>query len=353
MTVRVGILGFAHNHVDAYCRRWRAEPVLGVDVVCGWDRDGERLGAAREKYDIDGVETAGTLLARDDITAVVIAAETALHAELVEAAAKAGKAIVLQKPLCLNLSEADRICAAVDAAGVPFTLCWQMRIDPQNMKMREMVRNQTLGKVFMVRRRHGLPFLFNPAAADCWHCQPEWNRDLWADDASHPVDFLHWLLGAPETVTAEVETLYNPQTPMDNGIAIYRYADGPLAEVSCSFTNRAGENTTEIVCEGGTIVQNYGDVPSCNVPRPEGAAGLKWYDAAAGEWVESGIPTPEGHGERIAALAAPLGGFLNGTSGPIATAAEGRMSLRMLLATYVSVRDGRRISLHDPAVAEV
>jgi len=44
-----------------------------------------------------------------------------------------------------------------------------------------------------------------------------------------------------------------------NGVALFRYPGGPLATVSCSFTNPAGENTTEIVCEKGSIIQNYGD----------------------------------------------------------------------------------------------
>jgi len=111
-------------------------------------------------------------------------------------------------------------------------------------------------------------------------------------------------------VTAEIESQHNQRIPMDNGIAVFRYAGGPLAEVNCSFTCAAAENTTEIVCEKGTIVQNYGDAVSCNVPRPPGPPGLRWYSAAE----------------------------------------EGRTSLRMTLATYVSSREGRRVRLDDAAI---
>ncbi len=353
MPLGIGIVGFAHGHVNSYCNQWRADPSMGVEVVAGWDHDVERLSQATSEHGIQGDEELEALLRREEISAVVIAAETSMHADLVEQAAAAGKAIVLQKPMALTMSEADRIVAAVERHGVPFTMAWQMRADPQNLKMKELLDSGELGQVFMVRRRHGLGLGLNSAFADSWHVDPSLNRDIWADDAAHAIDFILWLLGEPETVTAEMESLYNPRMPMDNGIAVFRYPGGPLAEVCCSFTNLAGENTTEIVAERGSIIHNYGDAPSCNVPRPEGACGLKWYLAQSREWTCSEIPTPAGHGERIAGLAGPLTEFLQGRRPPIATAEEGRMALRMVLACYVSAREGRRVSLDDEAIAAV
>ena len=48
MTKRIGILGFAHGHVNAYCRQWRSHPDMGVEVVCGWDHDPARLASGGE-----------------------------------------------------------------------------------------------------------------------------------------------------------------------------------------------------------------------------------------------------------------------------------------------------------------
>ena len=346
--MKVGVLGFAHGHIGAYCREWREKPALGVEVVAGWDLDAERLRKAAEDFGLSPCATVPGLLAQVD--AVVITSETSLHAGLVEQAAEAGKAIVLQKPIALTVPDADRIVDAVRKYGVPFTLAWQMRVDPQNIEMKEMIEGGALGRTLMVRRRHGLGVHLWPDFARTWHNDPRYNRDIWADDAAHPIDFIHWLLGVPETVTAEVETLLDPAIPNDNGIAIFRYAGGPLAEVVCSFTCAAHENTTEVVTERGTIIQNYGDVPSCNVPRPEGAPGLKWYDVATKEWTVSQMAPPKSHGERLTAVAAPLAEFLHGRRPPIATAEEGRTSLRMVLATYVSSREGRRVRMDDPGI---
>lgn len=351
--VKIGILGFAHGHVSAYCHQWRERPELGIDVVAGWDHDAERLEQAVKNHGVDPRSTVDALLDDEHIQAVVVSAETSLHADLVEKAARAGKAIILQKPMALTMAEADRIVAVVNESSVPFTMAWQMRVDPQNMKLKALMHSGELGQIFEVRRRHGLSTHTWPNFTEMWHVKPELNRDIWADDAAHAIDFIYWLLGAPETITAEIDSLYDPRVPMDNGLAIFRYPGGPIAVVNCSFTCVAAENTTEVIAEKGSIIQNYGDVPSCNVPRPENACGLKWYTLDKGDWTCSDIVSPPGHGARISGLAEPLAAFLHNERPPVATAEEGREVLRMTLACYVSVREGRRVHLGDKAIDQV
>lgn len=350
--VAVGVLGFAHGHVGTYCEEWK-QPGYGIRVAAGWDHDSARLEKAAQSFGLQPYANAAELLARDDIRAVVIGSETSKHAELVELAAAAGKAVILQKPLALTMSEADRIVAAVGKHGVPFTMAWQMRVDPQNVQMKQWMESGELGKVFSVRRRHGLAMGLQASFADSWHVNPAYNRDIWADDASHPIDLVHDWFGVPVTVTAEIESLYNPRIPHDNGIVIFRYPNGPIVEVNCSFTCAAAESTTEIICERGTIVQNYGDAPSCNAPRPGDGAGLKRFDVSTGRWTESDIATPPNHGFRIRGLAGPLAEFIRGERPALASAEEARVSLSMVLACYVSARQGRRIALDDPGILEM
>jgi len=220
-----------------------------------------------------------------------------------------------------------------------------MRTDPQNIRMRELVKSGALGRIYMVRRRHGLPSHTWPDFDKTWHVKPELNRGMWADDAAHAIDFLLWMLGKPESVMAEIETLHNERVPDDNGIAIFRYADGTLAEITCSFTCLAGENTTEIIGERGVIIQNFGDGPSASAPRAAGAVGLKWMNNGDKAWTLSEVASPANHGERIAGLAPELLRFLKGERGPICTAQEGHISLAMTLACYESAQSGRRVMI--------
>lgn len=342
--INIGILGFAHGHVNMYCDQWRAHPELGVRVLAGWDRDPARAAESCKKHDIAVASSAAEQLACHDIHAVVIASETAFHADLVEQAAAAGKAVILQKPMALTLNEADRIVSAVTHANVPFTMAWQMRVDPHNLKVKAMLASGEFGKLFMVRRRHGLGTHVWKDFDKSWHNDPVLNRDIFADDAAHPIDFIRWLLGRPTSVTAELGTIWNPAVKNDTGIALFRYSDGVLAEVSCSFVTAVAENVTEIICERGTIVQNHGDGPSTGI-WPTGGIQLKWLKVGDTQWTVSDLPDIKQHGDRLAGLAKPIAEFLHGKGPAIATAEEGRDSLRMVLACYESSEQGKRVNL--------
>ncbi|MGC8861552.1 MAG: Gfo/Idh/MocA family protein [Armatimonadota bacterium] len=345
--IRLGVLGFAHGHVGMYCATWRARPELGAKVVAGWDHNPHRASRACADLGLDSAPSAGSLVEMADVDAVVIGAETAMHADLVELAASAGKAIVLQKPISLTMSEADRIVEAVTRAGVPFTMAWQMRVDPHNLQVKSLLGTGKFGRIFMVRRRHCLGTQFMKDFDKSWHVNPKLNRDIFADDAAHPIDFLYWLLGMPVSVTAEMGTLLNPAIPNDNAIAVFRYTDGAFGEVSCTFVAVAGENTLEVVCENGVIIGNYGDGPSSSVPRPPGAIQLKWYLYGDADWTVSDLPEVKNQAERICGLAGPIVEFLRGERPPIGSAEEGRDVLKLVLACYESAERGARVWLRE------
>ncbi len=343
--IRVGILGFAHGHVNAYCNAWREQPAMGVRVVAGWDADPARAKNAATTHGIEIPDSAAALLARPDIDAVVITSETAFHADLVEQAANAGKAIALQKPLALTLDQADRIVVAVNRTRVPFTLAWQMRTDPHNLAIRGLMADPAFGRLTMLRRKHGLTTHRWKDFDQTWHVNPAMNRDIFADDAAHAADFIYWLLGMPASVMAELGSLRNPRIPNDHAIAVFRYPDGTFAEMVCSFAAAGGENSVEVLFENGVIVLNHGDQPTSDCPWPAGAIQLKWIHEGDKQWTVSDLPDIHNQGQRIQGLAVPLAEFFHGQRPPIATAAEGRDVLRMIQACYDSSENGKRINL--------
>ena len=352
--MKIGILGLAHGHVNTYITYWKEHPELDIEVVRAWDHDEARLNAAAEKFGFEKGMCPHCVVGDPEIEAVVIAAETVHHADMVEVAAEAGKKIVVQKPLALTMEQADRIVAAVNKYKVPFTMAWQMRVDPQNLKMKEMIENGSFGKVHQFQRRHNLGFCIGKKdPKEIWHLTPSLNRDIWTDDSAHPIDLIHWLFGMPESVTAEIETFGNPNIVNDNGIAVFRYPGGPLVEVCCSFICSGAEKTTEILGEKGYLVQCYGDAVTCAMPRKEDAPGMRFYNAADKSWSEIDIPSPHSQGERLRNLCKPLAEFLHGKAAPIETAEEARDSLRLVLATLVSASEGRRVRPDDPAIAKI
>src|SRR5439155_4367944 len=157
---------------------WRKLPREQIEIVGGWDHDVLRAGKAGQQHQIRMHDKPEDVLVNGRVDAVVIAAETSMHADLVVMAARAHKAIVLQKPMALTLADADRIVRAVHDHHVPFTLAWQMRVDPQNIEMRNLVREGALGRVFMIRRRHGLSTHTWRGFRDTWHVNPALNRGM-------------------------------------------------------------------------------------------------------------------------------------------------------------------------------
>lgn len=346
----IGILGFAHGHVMSFGNVWKENPSLGIKIAYGWDHDESRAAGCCEKLGAVPAASVEELLSKD-IDAVVISSETAYHAELVEAAANAGKAIICYKPLALTLNEADRIVEAVNKNHVSFTAGFQMRVDKQNLKIKELVDSGKLGKCFYFRRRHGLNTHEWGDLSQLWHFSKELNRDIFADDSSHPLDLVNFIFGAPESVYAE---LSSPLKGIENGngAVIMRYPDGMLAEVSCCFSCCAAEITTEAYFEKGSIQQYFGDAPSCRAEHNTDR-GLVIFNSQDKAWTPFDIKSPVSHGERIINQAYDFADFLYGRRGPICTAEEARVSLKMVLACYVSSREGRRVSLCDPALRNV
>jgi myo-inositol 2-dehydrogenase/D-chiro-inositol 1-dehydrogenase len=147
--LRIGVIGvgrIGRMHAELLARR-----VPGVSVTKVHD---VREASARDVADTLGVPAAGDveeLLAADDVDAVAICSSTDTHADLIVAAANAGKAIFCEKPVSLDLAEVDRALAAVDAAGVPFQIGFNRRFDPGHAAVAEAVASGEVGEPQLAR----------------------------------------------------------------------------------------------------------------------------------------------------------------------------------------------------------
>ena len=123
-----------------------AREVPGASLVAVHD-------ANREAAEAVGVRTCelDELLADRGVDAVAICSSTETHADLIVAAAQAGKAIFCEKPISLDLAEVDRALAAVDAAGVPFQIGFNRRFDPAHQAVHEAVMRGDIGEPQLVR----------------------------------------------------------------------------------------------------------------------------------------------------------------------------------------------------------
>ena len=147
--LRIGVMGvgrIGRMHAELVARE-----IPGAALQSVYDPFDE---SARELADRLGVQCANSveeLLDDDDVDAVAICSSTDSHAELLAAAAAAGKAIFCAKPVSLELAAMDRALAAVAAAGVPFLIGFNRRYDPAHASVREAVVSGRVGEPHLVR----------------------------------------------------------------------------------------------------------------------------------------------------------------------------------------------------------
>jgi predicted dehydrogenase len=347
--IGIGILSFAHGHANVYCQVMSNQAQFpDVKLISAWDDNLSRGEESTQRYNIPLRATPSEVIEDPRVDAVIVTCETNQHAELIGLAATAGKHILCQKPLATTLEDCDRIISVVNQSGIKFCMAYQMRYDPVNQKIKELLDSSTIGDVAIVRRRHAIGVLLDPNFINGptrWHIDPVANIGMFFDDATHAADWFYWMLGKPRSVMAEIDNVVTHIAPDDNGVAIFRFERGEIGILLNSSTTVAAVNTTEIYGTQGTIVQDYGDAPSTSAPHPTEANALKMIHPGDKEWTVFDLPIPNSQGDRLAAIPRPFINYLRGLTCQTVSAEEGRVAVEMVLTAYQSAREGRRIPI--------
>jgi len=214
--LRIGMIGYGfmgRAHSNGYNRVkdfFDLEYLPVLQAVAA--RDAGKAQAFADRWGYKRVETDWRkLVAADDIDAIDICTPNNLHAEIAIEAAKHGKAILCEKPLSMNVAEGERMCEAVEKAGVPNTVWYNYRRIPAVTFAKQIIDSGALGRVFHYRAEFLQDWTIN---ADL----PQGGAALWRLDAAaagsgvtgdllaHCIDTAIWLNGQVADVTAMTET---------------------------------------------------------------------------------------------------------------------------------------------------
>ncbi len=171
-------------------------------------------------------------LADGSVDAVLIASSTDTHAELVEAAARAGKAIFCEKPIDLDLRRVDAVLDVVEKAGVPFFVAFNRRFDPSFRALHEAVAGGRIGKVELVAitsRDPGMPPLDYIRVSG----------GLFRDMMIHDLDMARWLMGSePVQLYAAasilVDDIVAEADDVDSAVVTLKSESGVLCQINNS-----------------------------------------------------------------------------------------------------------------------
>lgn len=255
MGIRMGLIGagrmgkvFAHtlaftvSEVDLIAVA-DVDPKTGAEVAA-------RFGAKYSYTDYN------ELLKRDDIDAVVVVTPTATHAEVIKAAALAGKHIFSEKPLAQTLSMCDEAIAAVNAAGVKLQLGFMRRFDPAYVLAKKKIEAGAIGTPVMFRSSSR-----DPKRTSLEFALRENSGGLIMDMGVHDFDQARWLMGS-EVVRVQTEggCLVFPELKevgdIDNAMINLRFANDTIGNIDVSRNAVYGYDIrTEVLgSEGGLLI---------------------------------------------------------------------------------------------------
>ena len=337
--IKFGILSFAHYHANFW-----AEAINGsmhAELAGIWDDQVARGQEAAGRHGARFEPELGVLLAACD--AVGITSETARHADLVEAAAAAGVNVLLEKPMATSLAECERIGQAIRKSGITFMQNFPKRFDPVNQELVRRVKAGELGKILVVRVRHGNYHLLKlgDQAGGNWFTDPALSGGgALLDEGIHAADFLLWLLGEPCSTFALTSSAALGLPQEDTAIAIYQFSDGTLAEIVTSNALLAAQESVEVYGTQGVALLSGVDLASRELAQPPY---LKFYTQGEPRtnWQGSSIrPKFQGPDFHYGGLLHFIECLRNGQQ-PVVSFEEGWKSLAMILASYQAAQSSR------------
>jgi len=241
--VGAGMIGRVHAENLA------ADPSARLVMVV--DSSPEAAAATAGRFGVHAEGDLQAALAHSQVDAVVLASPGSLHPEQVAAAAKAGKAIFVEKPLAASLEAANAAADVVREMGIPFQIGFQRRHDPAFVRARRIV-TETLGppELFRSLTRDPTPPPDHAAMA---------TDAIVLDSMIHDIDAAHFFGGPITEVFARPASLARPDAAstgwVDTLLVSFRYRHGGLGVLETSWRTIYGYDVrTEIFGAGGRIL---------------------------------------------------------------------------------------------------
>ena len=262
--VGYGLMGRAHAHGYTVAPHVRALAVAPrLRAISGRDAAAVASAAGRygvEEWTVDWRE----LVARDDIDIVDVCTPPGTHAEVVLAAAAAGKAVVCEKPLAVDYASARAAADAVAAAGVHNTIGFNYRRLPAVALLRQLVEEGAVGEVLLWRGSWLSDEFLDPDIPFDWRFERRLGASTFADLGSHLVDLALWTVGDIEEVAAQSETFTRMRSGRavdvdEASSALLRFAGGARGtlEVARVCARRPCDFVVEVNGTRGTLRFDY------------------------------------------------------------------------------------------------
>jgi len=336
--IRIAIVGCGRIAKNHFASIEKHQDNLELVALC--DDDKEVLEKYQKQYNVPAYQKLSSMLKAEKIDIIALCTPSGLHADQTVIAAGFGVNVMTEKPMATRWQDGVRMVKACDNAGVYLFVVKQNRRNSTLQLLKRAVEEKRFGKINMV---HLNVFWTRPQE---YYDQAKW-RGTWEFDggafmnqASHYVDLLDWLIGPIDKVHAFMSTTRDIEVE-DTGVLNVRWRNGALGSMSVTMLTypKNMEGSITILGDKGTV--RIGGVAVNDIQHWE-FADEQDYDQ---QIKDANYETTSVYGFGHPLYYNNVIDVLRGKCQPETDGREGLKSLEILIAAYLSARDGNTISL--------
>ena len=326
--LNVAMLSAWHAHAKGYAKSLAKMPDVKIATV--WDEEPDRGQAWAKELNAEFVGDLAALLKRKDVDGVVIDAPSSMHADIMVAAAQAGKHIFTEKVMALTVAECNRISDAVKTAGVKFCISFPFRTRPEILYAKKAVDDGLLGTLTLVRVRvahdGGCGGWLPPHFWDPKTCGGGAMMDLGA----HPMYLNRYFGGKPARILSSFTYMTGHEVE-DNAVSLIEFEGGCIGVSETSFMSTNSPFSLELSGTEGSLLVGGPDEKSVRIRS-------KKLDSK--DWVTPG-PLPEPLPSTVQIW---VDGVLRGAPIPFGLE-EGTQLTELMEYAYVAAREKRQVDI--------
>lgn len=337
--IRLALVGCGRISANHFGAIEKHSDRVELTDVC--DVDPGALEKAVSKTGAKGHRSLAGMLETTTADLVILATPSGLHPEQTIQIARSGRHVMTEKPMATRWGDGLRMVKACDDANVRLFVVKQNRRNATLQMLKQAVEQGRFGKIYSVAVNvfWTRPQEYYDSAK--WRGTWEFDGGAFMNQASHYIDLLDWLIGPVESVMAYTATLARNIEVEDSGVAVMRWRSGAMGTLNVTMLTypKNMEGSITILGEKGTV--RIGGVAVNEIqtwqfaePRPEDEAITSANYQTTSIY---GFGHPMYYDNVIKAL--------RGEAEPETDGREGLKSLELLIAMYLSARDGRRIAL--------
>lgn len=339
--LRFGLVGcgrIAQRHADLLGKG----QIAGAELAAICDILPERARVFGGRYQVPAYTDMHAMAENESVDVFVVLTPSGLHAEHVVALARHAKHILVEKPMALTLDDADSMVDSCDRAGVRLFVVKQNRFNVPVVKLRQALEAGRFGKLVMGTVRVRWCRRQDYYDQDSWRGTWALDGGVLANQASHHVDLLEWMMGPVESVFAKSTTALVKIEAEDTAVVILKFRSGALGVIEATTAARPVdlEGSISILGEFGSVeiggfAVNQMKIWQFGESMPDDEEVLARYSVNPPNVYGFGHQQYYDHVVQCIMMDAPQ----------LVDGLEGRKSLELISAIYESIETGREIHL--------